>query len=238
VPRLRCAARHITAAALVLAYGASAAAAAPAPRSLTRSQARAVASEFLLRHSDLPTLTQQPNPQTAQDRELSARASACAHGVPTSRSYANPQSPAFVSSTEPTVAIASGVEILPSRALVATDFHAIEQSRALPCLLAELDTQLRTTLPASDKVGTGAIKRLPGVMSGIEQSFALRISFPVAVKSGTTTSTTVLYFDQVGFGFGQAEVSFEVQSNGVVPSSSLERRLGGVLLARARAALG
>jgi len=237
VLRLPSAARCAAPAVLVLAL-AAAAAAAPPPRHLTRSQAVAVASKLLLRHADLPTLTQQPNPQTSQERKLCAQAGACAHGVPTSEAYANPQSPAFVSSGQPTVAVASGVEILPSTALVATDFRAIEQPRALPCLLRELDTQLRMTLPAADRLGTGTIRRLPALVAGIGQSFALRITFPVTVKSGATRSTTLLYFDQVGFGYGQAEVSLEVQSNGVAPSTSLERHLGGVLLARAHATLG
>jgi hypothetical protein len=222
---------------VLLAVGA-AAAATPAPRSVTRAQAAAVASAMNLRHSDLPGLMQQANPQTAQDRKLDAQASACAGAVPPSRAYTDTQSPAFISSGQPSVAVASSVEIMPSTALVASDFHAVEQPRALPCLVTELDTQLRSSLPSSDRLGAGTATRLGPVASGVTDSFAVRIAFPVGVPAGKKVSTVTLYFDEVGFAWGQAEVSVEVQSTGVVPSSSLEKRLAGVLVARARATLG
>ena len=235
----RFAARLAPAAALLAVSCATAlAATAAGPRTVTRSEASALAAALGLRHSDVPTLVQQPNPQTAEVRRLDAQASACAGAVPPSRAYVDRQSPAFVSGGQPTVAVASSIEIMPSAALVARDFRAVERPRALPCLAAELATQLRSSLPSGDRLGAGVTTRLAAIAVGARDSFAVRIAFPVGVPSGRTHSTVMLYFDEVGFAWGQAEVSFEVQSTGVRPPHSLEKRLAAVLVARARATLG
>jgi hypothetical protein len=47
-----------------------------------------------------------------------------------------------------------------------------------------------------------------------------------------------VYDDVVGFAYGQAEVSLNVQTTPAPPSTSLERRLGDALLKRAQTALG
>ena len=54
----------------------------------------------------------------------------------------------------------------------------------------------------------------------------------------TTTLILPLYVDVIGFDYGQAEVSLTVEAVGSKPSTSLERRLAVLLLARARAAIG
>jgi hypothetical protein len=64
------------------------------------------------------------------------------------------------------------------------------------------------------------------------------MTFDVSVRDGTSTVTVPVYVDQIGFADGQAEVTLEVQSTSVKPSASLERRLAGLLVTRARAAIG
>ena len=207
------------------------------PRTITRSQATAVATAISLRHSDLPGLKQEANPITAQQQRLTAQATACAGGVPASEAFANTQSPAFVSSGQ-SVTVVSGTEILPSAALVAKDFAAVTRPHALTCLLSELTSSLHASLPKGDKVTSATAARIPSVVSGIADTFAIRITFAVTVREATTTVSVPLYADQIGFTDGQAEVDLEVQTTVIKPSASLERQLAGLLVARARSAIG
>jgi len=121
-------------------------------RPVTRAQALAVANAISLRHSDLPSLAQSNNPVTPQQLQVENKAIACAGAVPLSKAFANTQSPIFQSSGSAAVAINSGTEILPSTALVAKDFAATDRPKALRCVLAEVETGLRTSLPATDKL--------------------------------------------------------------------------------------
>jgi hypothetical protein len=66
----------------------------------------------------------------------------------------------------------------------------------------------------------------------------LRFNVIVGVKQGNSTIPVRVYYDTIGFAYGQAEVGFDVLSTAAAPSSALERRLGATLLARARAAIG
>ena len=207
-------------------------------RTVTRKQALAVANAISLRHSDVPTLVQSPNPVTAQQLQIQKVAIACAGAVPLSKAFANTQSPIFEASGTAVLAINSGTEILPSTALVAQDFAATERPRALPCLLAEVETGLRSSLPAGAKLANASAIRLPAVVTGMADSLAIRCSIRVLVKQGGTTATVSVYADDIGFADGQAEVSLVVDTTGNAPSASLERRLAAVLVARARATLG
>ncbi len=207
-------------------------------RTVTRKQALAVANAISLRHSDVPTLVQSPNPVTAQQLQVENKAIACAGAVPLSKAFANTQSPIFEASGTAVLAINSGTEILPSTALVAQDFAATERPRALPCLLAEVETGLKSSLPSSAKLASASATRLPAVVTGMAESLAIRCSIRVRVKQGGTTATVAVYADDIGFSDGQAEVSLVLDTTGNAPSSSLERRLAAVLVARARATLG
>ena len=207
-------------------------------RTVTRKQALAVANSISLRHSDVPTLVQSPNPVSSQQLQTQKEAIACAGAVPLSKAFANTQSPIFQASGTAVLAVNSGTEILPSTALVAQDFAATERPRALPCLLAEVETGLKSGLPSGARLTAASVIRLPAVATGMADSLAIRCSIRVLVKQGGTTATVAVYADDVGFADGQAEVSLVVDSTGTAPSSTLERRLAAVLVARARAALG
>jgi hypothetical protein len=223
---------------LVVLIALAAQAAFASARSITRSDATAVAAAISLRHSDVPTLKQQSNPVTPQEQRLAAQATSCAGGVPPSEAYANTQSPGFVSAAQPSVAVASGVGILPSASLVAKDFAAIERPRALRCLTSEFTSALSPSLPKGDKVTKAAATRLPSVVAVNGATFEIRMVFDVSVREGTSTVSVPVYADQIGFADGQAEVTLDVQTTSVKPSASLERRLAGLLVTRARAAIG
>jgi len=227
----------LTGLAMLVATG-LAATAALAARTVTRTQAPAVANAISLRHGDLPTLTQSPDPITAQQLQVENKAIACAGAVPLSKAFANAQSPIFQSSGTSVLAINSGTEILPSTQLVAKDFAATERPRALPCVLAEVETGLSATLPAGAKLTDARAVRLPPVVTGMADSLAVRCSIDVRVSQGATTTTVPVYADDIGFADGQAEVSLVVDTTAAAPSASLERRLAAVLVARARATLG
>lgn len=207
-------------------------------RTVMRAQARAVANAISLRHSDLPSLTQSNNPVTSQELQVENKAIACAGAVPLNKAFANTQSPIFQSTGTAGVAVNSGTEILPSTALVAKDFAATERPQALRCLLAELETELKGGLPTTDKLTNATIVRLPAVATGVADSLAIRATIDVRVAQSGTTVTVPVYADEIEFTDGQAEVSLVLNTAVTAPSSSLERRLAAVLVARARAALG
>ncbi|MGD1051560.1 MAG: hypothetical protein ABR947_10850 [Solirubrobacteraceae bacterium] len=203
---------------------------------ITRAHALAVADAISLRHSDLPTLTQEPNPITAQDQQGTAALTKCAGGVPDSEAFANTQSDNFVS-TNQSLTISSGTEILPTTALVAKDFAAIERPHALTCVLDLLGATLRASLPKTDRA-TSTIARIPSVVPSIAESEAIRLEIVVHVPKGKSTVDVPIYSDVIGFAYGQAEISMNVQQTLTPPSASLERRLAALLLARAQAAIG
>jgi hypothetical protein len=205
-------------------------------RSITRADALAVANAISLRHSDLPTLKQEPNPDTAQDKQSAAALDKCVGGVPESEAFANTQSDNFVSANQ-AVEISSTTEILPTTALVAQDFAALERPLALTCVLNQLGASLRASLPKTDKA-TSTVARIPSVVPGVAQSAAIRLEIIVAVPKGKSTVKVPIYSDVIGFPYGQAEISMSVQQTLTPPPASLERRLAGLLLARAQAAIG
>ena len=207
-------------------------------RAVTRQQAPAVATAISLRHSDLPTLSQSPNPVTSQQIQVQDKAIACAGAVPLSKAFANTQSPIFQASGTSVLAINSGTEILPSASLVAQDFAATERPRALQCVLAEVETGLKASLPATAKLTSATAVRLPAVVTGMADPVAIRCAVRVRVAQGGTPGTVAVYADDIGFADGQAEVSLVVDTTVAAPSASLERRLAAVLVARARATLG
>jgi hypothetical protein len=204
-------------------------------RTITRADAVSVANAISIRHSDVPTLKQQANPTTPADDSSGAELTACAGGVPASKAFANTQSPAFATASD-SITISSETEILPSVALVATDFAAFERPLALTCLQSLLSKALRGEFPKGDKVTT-AVSRFPSVISGVDKSFGLRFAIVVTLKQDGKTVSVAVYDDVVGFAYGQAEVTLNVQTTLTPPSTSLERGLGATLLRRAETAL-
>ena len=192
----------------------------------------------LRRPAERPSLTAVANPLTPQEIRTQAGATACAGGVPPSKAFANTQSPTFQTAGTSVLAAYSATEILPSTALVAKDLAAIERPRSLQCLLAEVETGLRSSLPVAAKLSGARATRMPSVLTGIAGSFAMRFSVTVRVAAGGASSTVAVYVDDIGFAHGQAEISLAIDTTVTAPSSSLERRLAAVLVARARAELG
>lgn len=221
----------------LLLLGALSAVSLASQRTITASQALGVASAISVRHADLPSYKQASNPITAQENRASAQLTACVGGVPLSQALANTQSPNFSSTSGKSVTVNSGVEILPSTALVGKDFAAITGQRGLPCLLTELRGEL-VGKPAQGETVSSHASHLEPEVSGASGSFADRFSVVLTVTHGNTTLILPLYVDLVGFSYGQAEVSLSVMAVGAKPSGTLERRLARLLLARARTAIG
>jgi hypothetical protein len=219
----------------VLAVGVEAALG--SPTNITRAGAHAVAVAINLRDSDLPKLSAQSNRITAAQRRFSAQLTTCLGGVPDSLAYADAQSPTFTSSGEASLTISSNTEILPSAALVAKDLAAVRGAKGIPCLQRQLGAQLKASLAKGDTLRIHGVL-LPAIVSGSDGTFALRFNVIVGVKQGSSTIPVRVYYDTIGFAYGQAEVGFDVLSTAAAPSSALERRLGATLLARARAAIG
>jgi hypothetical protein len=139
-------ARELATAALACVLATSVVDAHAAHRTITRSQAPAVAAAVSLRHSDLPTFGQQRNPITKEQQKLNAQLTTCIGGVPGSLALAESQSPTFSTAGAPAPTISSTVEILPSATLVAKDLAAITGAKGVPCLKSQLRTQLGSSL--------------------------------------------------------------------------------------------
>ena len=220
---------------VTLAAGAVAAFASPG--AITAAQAPAVAAAISIRHADLPTDRQRSNPITPQELRQDATLTKCAGGVAVSEALANTQSPNFLSASGTSVTVNSGTEILPSTALVATDFAAITGKHGLPCLLRQLRGELVGTPPKDETVKSFASRR-PPVVEGIAQAFAYRFTVIVTQTKSTTTLILPIYVDVIGFVYGQAEVSLSVMAVGAKPPIALERRLAALLVSRAKTAVG
>lgn len=229
----RCAAGGASVALLALGGGAALA----AHRSVTTAEAPAVANAIALRHADLSKLRLQSNPMTAQEIAQSAQLTSCVGGVPASEALANTQSPNFVSSSGASETVSSGTEILPSDALVAKDLAAITGPHGLPCLLAQLRSELVGT-PSKGETVTSHASPLRSVVSGADGAFADRFVVVLHITHKNATLVLPLYVDLIGFVYGQAEVSLSVEVVGAKPSGALEHRLARLLLARARTAIG
>ncbi|HXR14524.1 MAG TPA: hypothetical protein VN740_07665 [Solirubrobacteraceae bacterium] len=231
------AALAIAAAALTAAAGFGVDAALAAHKTISRSQASAVATAVNLRHSDLPTLKQQANPITPAERQSSAAVDACIGESSPSQALADIQSPDFVGPSPTQLTVNSETQILPSAGVVASDLAAIRRPHALICLRDALGKALVTTAPKGSTFSV-SVARLPATLPGTDGVAAVRVTAIFHVKSGSTTVTVPAYVDDVGFAYGQAEVALDVVSTTAPPSSSLETRLAVLLVARARAAIG
>jgi hypothetical protein len=219
----------------LLAAGADAALASRRP--VTPAEAVAVATAISIRQADVPKLEQRRNPVTAQETVQNTQLTACIGGVPDSEALANTQSPNFVTSSGTSVTLSSGTEILPSTELVAKDLAAVTGPHGLPCILKQLRGELVGKPPKGETV-TSYASRLAPVVSGADSAFADRFTVVVTVVRKTTTLILPLYVDVIGFAYGQAEISLTVEAVGAKPSMALEHRLAGLLLARARVAIG
>lgn len=222
-------------AALLTAFGVDAALA--AHKTISRSGAAAVAHAINLRHSDLATLKQQSNPLTPADRKSSAALDACIGETPPSEAYADIQSPDFVGPAPIQLTISSEAQILPSAALVASDLAAIRRPKALSCLANALGKALTTTAPKGSTYKV-SVARLPATLPGTDGVAAVRVTAVFKIKQGSKTVTVPAYIDDVGFAYGQAEISLNVISTTVPPSSAVETRLAILLVGRARTAIG
>jgi len=219
----------------VVAAGATAALA--AARQISRADAKAVATAVNLRHSDLPTFKVAGNPITSQQRQEDAQLSACIGETPPSERLADVQSQDFVGPSPDTVTISSETQIQPSVAAVTSDLAAIHRPVALSCLEKALVKALATSAPKGSSYTVSAA-RLPATLPGTSGVAAVRVTAIFHVKSGSKTVTVPAYIDDVGFAYGQAEVSLDVISTLQAPSATLETKLAVALIARAHSALG
>jgi hypothetical protein len=217
---------------LAVATGALAAAKAVSP-----AAAKGVATAINLRHSDLPTLKVQGNPVTAQDRQNNAKLAACIGETPPGKALADVDSSNFVGPAPDTLTISSEAQIQPSTAAVASDLAAIRRPAALSCLQSALVKALATTAP-KDSTYTVSTARLSATLSGTTGVAAVRVTAIFHVKQGSKTVTVPAYIDDVGFAYGQAEVSLNVISTLQPPSAKLETKLAELLVARSHSALG
>jgi hypothetical protein len=208
-----------------------------ASTAITRARALTVANAINLRHSDLSGLTEQPNPLTAQDRAENARLTKCVGGVPDGEALGIAQSPNFVSSGAASSTISSEVEIVPTPKLAAKDLASISGPRGIPCLESELASSLRVQAPKDEHLTVHGAT-LPSPVSGSDGAFSIRITIVVRVTKGTTVVSEPIYADEIGFIYGQAEVSLSDVDILGKPSATLERRLAALLLTRTRAAVG
>jgi hypothetical protein len=231
--------RTVAAAALASAclLAGAAAAALAAAKQVSPANATAVATAVNLRHSDLPTLKAQGNPITSQQRQQNAKLTACIGETSPSKLLADVQSQDFVGPSPDTLTISSETQIEPTVAAVTNDLAAIHRPLALTCLRSQLGAALATSAPKNSNYSI-SIARLPATLPGTSGVAAVRVTATFHVKEGSKTVTVPAYIDDVGFAYGQAEISLNVVSTLEPPSATLETKLAELLIARAHAALG
>ena len=187
-----------------------------------------------LRHSDVPNLKKDGSAGSAQS---SAEEAACIGETPPSEDLADIKSATFVGPEPTSLTVVSDTEIAASAAVAANNLAAGRRPRALTCVRIYGGRELRTSLPKGQSV-TIHTAWLPAVVSGADGVAAVRLKAVLHVKQGLLTVSGALYFDFVEFAYGQAEVSLDVVKTGSKPSAVIERQLAGLLVARARAAIG
>lgn len=227
----------LAACAILLILAVAAATALAAAKTISRDAAPSVANIINLRHGDLPTLKQKPNPITADQRKQSEQQAACIGEAPPSKVLTDLQSPEFVGPSPDQVTIDSEVQIQPDAATVAHDLAAIRQPKALRCLQSELVKAIATTTPKGSTY-TVSIARLPATLPGTDGVAAVRVTAIFHIPQGKKKVTVPAYIDDIGFSYGQAEVSLNVISTLQPPSSSLETKLALLLVKRTREAIG
>jgi hypothetical protein len=208
-------------------------------RTITRSNARAVATAINLRAGDLPDLKAEPaKPESAQGKRLIAQSVKCLGLAPPSEDLAEVESASFAHSTASTsLSVSSDTSILPSASVVANDLAAERLPHALTCDQVDVGGLVRPSLP-HDVTATIEAARLPVALSGTDGVNAVRVTVVLRTKQGPATVSGEIYIDVVGFAYGQAEVTLNIESAFALPSSSLETRLLTLLVERARAAIG
>lgn len=232
-------ARRTAAAALAAAGLATAgtAAALAAAKTISPAGAKAVATAINLRHGDLPTLKVKSNPLTQQERDSSAQLDSCIGETPPDKALADIQSSNFIGPSPDTVTISSEAQIQASASVVASDLAAIRRPKALTCLRSALVKELASTAPKGSTY-TISIARLPATLPGTTGVAAVRVEAIFHIKQNSKTVNVPAYIDDVGFAYGQAEISLNVISTLQPPSSSLETKLAELLVSRAHSAIG
>lgn len=232
-------ARLAVALALLIFASVAAAAFASSIPTVTRQDANAVASAITIKHSDLPSYTQQKNPVTSEELRLDADLAKCDGGVPRTQAFAETQSQNFAKAPtgKPSIMITAATEIMPTAALAAKDLAATTGPRGIPCLKADLGAQLKASLPAGATLKTITGARLPNVVAHSSSAFIDRFTVVIDVKASGATLKLVLYADAIGFTYGQAEVSLSFETSTAPPPQALERVLSEQLLVRAHTAI-
>ena len=197
-----------------------------ADRAIARQQAKTVAAAIVLRHGDLPSYTQSPNPVTRQEERISARLSKCTGATPDSAALAKVQSPNFDSPGGGSISVGSTALIQSSATTVAHDLKAVTAPKALNCLASQLSSTLQAALAGKATLLSLNGSRIQSVIRGSDGTFAFRFAFVLGVKQGKTTVKVPAYGDFVGFIWGQAEVSLSIESELSPPSAALERHSG------------
>jgi hypothetical protein len=223
-----------------LLCAALAAVASASVRTVTRAEARSVASAIALRHSDLPSFEQTPaHPFTTQRRALSAKESACAGTVPLSTAYALALSPGFVSGGS---MAESATVVFPTAAWQARDLAADAGPRVVPCALAYQKASLSNP-PNGESVSAIRVVRLPATAPVV---YAIRATYVLSGPPGADAAAlhsaravrVAVYTDGLTIPYGQADVGLTVTTFGEPPAPAFEQHLADVLYARAKATLG
>lgn len=213
-----------------------------AAATITRARARAIVAAVELRHGDLPGTTAVPNPLNAKQEKFDEQLDACVGSVPVSRELAAGQSPEFNSEkSTPLLSIGSFADVLPSSALVATDFAESARPRALACTTNAVSQSLGTPEKGM-RISSASTVFIAAPVGGLEHQLASRTTVEYAATGGggpvlAAARLPAVYVDLDTCAVGQVEFELEVVSVLSPPPAATERRLLELLAARARSAL-
>jgi hypothetical protein len=200
----------------------------------TKAQAKSFAAAVDLRSGDVPGFkVTAAEKTTAADQRMGASVARCAGGVDPRRSVLDADSPDFsLASGIVQQDISSEVEVLPTTALVAKDFHAAISKRGRTCLEHALQKGFDATKIAGVKFGKVSVLTKTVQANGASASFALRFVITATIQG----QKIPYYSDFLGFTLGQAEVTLSALGFDQPVSDSDELGLFSLLLRRAEAA--
>jgi hypothetical protein len=205
---------------------------------VSRGRAHAVATAINLRHSDLPSLAQQPaEKESAADKRRDAALARCIGETPPAEALADVSSPGFAAKDD-SIILSSEADILPSAAAVAKDVAGLRRPRALTCLTSSLRPIIAGSLLKGQKLTSLSIARLPVAVAGADSVTGFRLTGSARVTDGGRTVDVPLYADSIDVTYGQAEVAVDVFQVPLKPPAALDSRLATLIVNRARSAIG
>lgn len=202
---------------------------------LTHKAPAAVAAAINLRPADMPKLKHTPATTSSQGHQIDLELTGCVSQSSRSKPLADLQSPVLSRTSPHVLAVSSETLIQSSATLAEGDVAAAKHASVLACLISVLKESTLGAPPGYTLTVDGAW--LPWVVHGGSAAFGLRLTVTYHRVNDAKGDISAVA-DVIQFAYRQADVLLSVSTDDTEPSTSTERRLVTLLLARAKSATG